>query len=83
MAQTADLNLVRTVIDGLHTNFLIEDDEQDRVFDPAFLRTAPAVAAGLTREIRQAASYEWPETESEEIERANHAGNVESAGFIS
>lgn len=60
VAQTADLNLVRIVVDGLHTNFLLEDDEQDR-FDPAFIRTAPAAAAGLAREIRQAAGSEWPE----------------------
>ena len=77
VAQTADLNFVRTVIDGLHTNFLLEDDEQDRVLDPAFVRTAPAAAAGLVREIRQAASYEWPETESEAIEGAGTSGNID------
>ncbi len=88
VAQTADLNLVRTVIDGLHTNFLIEDDEQDRVLDPAFIRTAPAAAAVLTREIRQAASDdqaasdEWPEAESEEIEGAGTAGNIDSDDSI-
>ena len=70
-AQTADLDLVRTVIDGLHTNSLLEDDEQDRIFDPEFIRTAPAVAARLAREIRQAASCEWLEEGSEENEGAD------------
>lgn len=66
MAQTADMGLVRTVIAGLHTNFAIEDDEQDRIFSSEFIRTAPAVAAQLTREICQAASCEWPEEGNEE-----------------
>lgn len=72
MAWTANLDLVRTVVGGLHTNFLLEDDEQDRLFDPDFIRTAPAVAARLAREIRQAAGYEWPEEGSEENEGADH-----------
>ncbi|MGI4787972.1 MAG: hypothetical protein ACRYFS_03880 [Janthinobacterium lividum] len=60
----------------MHTNFLLEDDEQDRVLDPTFIRTAPAVVAGLARAIRQAASREWTGTESEENEGADNAGNV-------
>ncbi len=71
VAQTADLGLVRTLIGGLHTNFLLEDDEQDLIFDPEFIRTAPAVAAQLAREIRQAASCEWPEERNEENEGAD------------
>ena len=81
VAQTADLDLVRIVIDGLHTNFLLEDDEQDRVFEPAFIRTIPAAAAGLVRAIRQAAGRERPEEKDDQKnEGANNAGDVGSGG---
>jgi hypothetical protein len=61
VAQTADLDLVKTVIEGLHTNFLIEDDEDDRIFDPEFIHSASAIAAGLAFRIRQAGCRGWPE----------------------
>ncbi len=55
----------------MHKDFLLEDDEQDRIFDSEFMCTAPAVAAHLTCEIRQAASCEWPEEGSAENEGAD------------
>ena len=61
VARTADLDLVKTVIEGLHMNFLLEDDEYDRIFDPEFIHSAPTIAAGLACRIRQASCHGWPE----------------------
>lgn len=61
MARTADLDLVKTVIEGLHTSFLLEDDEDDCTFDPEFIHSAPAIAAGLTSRMRQAGCRGWSE----------------------
>ena len=59
MARTADLDLVRTIVKGLHANSQHEDDEDDHVFDAEFVRSAPAVIDDLTRRIRQAAASGW------------------------
>ncbi len=67
MAQTADYGLVRAIISGLHLNYLLEDDKHDCIFDPEFVRSAPAAADGLTRLIRQAACREWPAEVNEKI----------------
>ena len=68
LAQTADMELVKTVIKGLHENHLLEDDEQDRIFDPEFIRSVPAVVAGLARRSRQAACRGFPDEVNEEDE---------------
>ena len=67
VAQTADYGLVRAVISGLHLNYLLEDDKHDCIFDPEFVRAAPAAAAGLARQIRQAACRGWPAEVNEEV----------------
>jgi len=56
IARSANLHLARHVIISLRDNRLLEDDEADVIYDPAFPLEAERMIACLTAKIRQDAT---------------------------
>lgn len=53
VAYTSDPLLVRQVVAGLHRNWILEDDNKDRVVEAGFIASAPAAVAALDDHIRR------------------------------
>jgi hypothetical protein len=56
IARSTDPHLVLRVIEALRNNRLLEDDEADVIYDPAFPSEAGPMIACLTAQIRQSAA---------------------------
>ena len=65
IARSADPYLVRQFIAALQNNRLLEDDEDDVIFDPIFLVEGDQMAAGLSAQIRQNAGRLFSETDAD------------------
>jgi hypothetical protein len=64
IARSTDPHLVRHVIISLRDNRLLEDDEADVIYDPAFPSEAGPMIACLTAQIRQSAAESHSEADA-------------------